>query len=684
MRREWILISMAIAMSLALVVGLSRAQGPEPQGDISIHATLGTAFTYQGHLKKDGNPVNGSCDFQFSLWDAESGGTQVGSTQTETGVSVTEGLFTVPLNFGSGAFNGEARWLEIAVRCPAGSGSYTTLSPRQALTPAPYALALPGLWTQQNATSPNLIGGYSGNSVTSDVVGAAIGGGGKSGATNRVTDNYGTVGGGYGNRAGDDDEVTDDAAYATVGGGIGNTASGLEATIGGGYYNEASGWVATVGGGWTNVANATSATVAGGEDNTASAYADTVGGGYGNTASGGYATVAGGAENTASGGYATVGGGYYNHASGDSSTIAGGEDNTASGNYATVGGGDDNTASGDYATVPGGDYNTAQGDYSFAAGRQAKANHRGAFVWADSQAADFASTGDNQFLVRASGGMGVGTNSPATQLHVVKNVSGGASPENHVAFIENTSTGTSPDVLALKVNVEDPEGAVNFITFRDASGNIGAVEGNGAGGVTYKSGSGDFAEYLPWLDRGERPEGGEIVGLFAAGVSRETHGAWRVLVISTAPIVLGNRPPAGEESRYVPVALLGQVLVKVRGPVHVGDYIVPSGHNDGVGVAVAPQDLKASQISLVVGQALEDAAGEEVHQVKVLVGLPQTGILQTVLAERDSRIAALEARLRALEQGKVHPTQAGLLPGVGLFLIGLGLVWAVRRGGGGL
>jgi hypothetical protein len=63
------------------------------------------------------------------------------------------------------------------VRCPAGSGSYTGLGPRQALTATPYALALPGLWTEPNADSPNLIGGYSGNSVTGGVVGATIGGG---------------------------------------------------------------------------------------------------------------------------------------------------------------------------------------------------------------------------------------------------------------------------------------------------------------------------------------------------------------------------------------------------------------------------------------------------------------------------------------------------------------------------
>jgi hypothetical protein len=234
------------------------------------------------------------------------------------------GLFTVVIDFGGGAFNGAARWLEIGVRCPAGSGSYTTLSPRQALRAAPYALALPGLWTQPNATSPNLIGGFSGNSVTSSVVGATIGGGGFSGNPNRVTDDYGTVGGGLNNRAGNNAGTVNDRSYATVGGGSFNTASGQAATVGGGTSNTASGVDATVGGG---------------SFNTASGVYATVGGGTSNTASGQAATVGGGASNTASGVYATVGGGSFNTASGVDATVGGGHLNTASGEYATVGGG---------------------------------------------------------------------------------------------------------------------------------------------------------------------------------------------------------------------------------------------------------------------------------------------------------------------------------------------------------
>jgi hypothetical protein len=144
----------------------------------------------------------------------------------------------------------------------------------------------------------------------------------------------------------------------------------------------------------------------------------TVGGGLDNSASGARATVAGGRYNTASGNDAIVGGGRGNKATNTYATVGGGQDNVANGSHGTVGGGDNDTASGLYSTVPGGRGNNASGDYSFAAGRRAKAVNSGSFVWADNQDADFASTGNNQVVVRASGGVGIGTNSPQGALDV--------------------------------------------------------------------------------------------------------------------------------------------------------------------------------------------------------------------------------------------------------------------------
>jgi N-acetylneuraminic acid mutarotase len=100
---------------------------------------LETAFTYQGQLKSSGVVAGGDHDFEFRLYDADGGGGQVGSTVALNSVPVNNGLFTVTLDFGASAFDGSARWLEIAVR-PSGGGAFTTLAPRQKLTATPYAV----------------------------------------------------------------------------------------------------------------------------------------------------------------------------------------------------------------------------------------------------------------------------------------------------------------------------------------------------------------------------------------------------------------------------------------------------------------------------------------------------------------------------------------------------------------
>ena len=89
----------------------------------------------------------GDLDLRFRLWDAAGGGSQVGSTVTLTDVEVSDGLFTAQLNFRTKRFDGAGRWLEVGVRCPSGSGGYTWMAPRQALTASPYALyALRAPW----------------------------------------------------------------------------------------------------------------------------------------------------------------------------------------------------------------------------------------------------------------------------------------------------------------------------------------------------------------------------------------------------------------------------------------------------------------------------------------------------------------------------------------------------------
>jgi hypothetical protein len=122
-----------LLLLLAGGVGLAWAHSQR------LGASVGTAFTYQGQLSDDESPATGAYDFEFKLHDDPTSDSQVGSTVYVDDLDVSDGVFTTKLDFGSGVFTGQARYLEIGVRPGDSSGAYTTLAPRQELTPAPYA-----------------------------------------------------------------------------------------------------------------------------------------------------------------------------------------------------------------------------------------------------------------------------------------------------------------------------------------------------------------------------------------------------------------------------------------------------------------------------------------------------------------------------------------------------------------
>jgi hypothetical protein len=226
-------------------------------------------------------------------------------------------------------------------------------------------------------------------------------------------------------------------------------------------------------------------------------------------------------------------------------------------------------------------------------------------------------------------------------------------PGGHIALIEDTNNDWDNQVLAVKTGYTgDPTSNNNFVTFFNGSDTaVGAIEGNSAGGVSYTSGGADFAEFMPQLDTDEAIEAAEIVGVFGDAVSKRTLGAQRVLVVSSQPVVVGNAPGERAEARadYEKVALIGQVPVKVRGSVRAGEYIVPSGRNDGTGVAVSPEEIAVAEVGRVVGQALASRDGSGIGEVKLLVGLSETQLLERMLRRRDARMDDLEARIAALE-----------------------------------
>ena len=440
-------------------------------GTVSLPADSITDAMVSNTLTVDGGTINNTviggttpAAGTFTTLNATSG-TFSGTVNVDTlnATSVTSGGLTVDTN-------------TLHVDAPNNRVGIGTTSPTAKLEVSGN-VKFTGLRTEF-ALVPNVVAGDAANNVTAGVTGASIGGGGSPALPNRVTDSFGTVGGGNGNRAGDDAGTIVDRNHATVGGGFNNTASGSDSTVPGGSDNTAQGnfsfaagrrakaldqgafvwgdstnadfsstannqFLIRAGGGVGIDTNAPAAKlhVAGNVNFTglrteATSDPNVIGGKSTNNASLGVigATIGGGGSggtdaNVVTDDHGTVAGGIGNRA-GDNAgltddrryaTVGGGNSNIASGSASTVGGGNANTASGFRSTVPGGFSNTAQGDYSFAAGRQAKANNTGAFVWGDSTAANFSSTADDQFLIRAGGGVGIGTNAPTEQLHVVGN-----------------------------------------------------------------------------------------------------------------------------------------------------------------------------------------------------------------------------------------------------------------------
>jgi len=444
---------------LILVVGNAGAQNTGSRSEVSgpsrvdVLATvpLSTTFTYQGQLKQGNNLPTTSCGMAFRLYDAASAGNQVGNPITTT-VPVTNGLFTVSLDFGASAFVGDAHWLQVAVQCPAGSGSFITLGPRQALTASPYALysrstgALQGWPISSTMPSPGEVLKWNGSQWAPAV--DDTGGGG----TNawKLTGNAGT-----------DPSInflgtTDNVSLTLAVNGIAALRLVPNATspniIGGYGGNRVSDSVvgATIGGGGAallptpgpNRVTDDYGTVSGGAGNQAGNFTGT-------TDDAAYTTAGGGQSNIASDLWATIGGGGFNNATNRAATIGGGWGNAAGGGFApTISGGYRNTASGSGATIPGGESNTAAGDYSFAAGLNAKALDQGAFVWADSAGVPITSTAANQFIVRASGGVTMYTDSDAALGATLPPGSGAWSTVSDRNAKANFATLNSREVLA--------------------------------------------------------------------------------------------------------------------------------------------------------------------------------------------------------------------------------------------
>ena len=229
-----------------------------------------------------------------------------------------------------------------------------------------------------------------------------------------------------------------------------------------------------------------------------------------------------------------------------------------------------------------------------------------------------------------------------------------ASDDGYALDVEhNITPGFLEDGISIKLGTSDPNSGNNFIGFyrwdvTQYTG-CGCIEGNGSYGVTYKTTGSDYAEWLPKLDLGEKMGPGDIVGLHGGKVSKRTEDAPKVMVISTAPIVLGNMPQEDEEHLYAKVAFLGQVDVRVQGPVNVGDFILPSGFNDGTGVAVSPEEMKTQDYARVVGRAWEVSSDAGLKLINCSVGIDYNDWVG-VVENQQKQIDELTQRLEKLER----------------------------------
>jgi hypothetical protein len=119
-----------LLMPIMMIGACVLAMGQEP---------LDNHFNYQGQIKQNSAPYTGTCDLIFTLFPDSLVGSPIGTPFNAVAIAVAKGLFTAQLDLGPAAFNGSKRWLEIQARCPASSGSFATLSPRQELTAVPHA-----------------------------------------------------------------------------------------------------------------------------------------------------------------------------------------------------------------------------------------------------------------------------------------------------------------------------------------------------------------------------------------------------------------------------------------------------------------------------------------------------------------------------------------------------------------
>lgn len=168
-------------------------------------------------------------------------------------------------------------------------------------------------------------------------------------------------------------------------------------------------------------------------------------------------------------------------------------------------------------------------------------------------------------------------------------------------------------------------------------------------GVVYESGNGDYAEWLERENHKEKISYGDIIGIKNGKISKDLTDAEQIMVVSKAPIVMGNAPEPGKIHLGNNVAFIGQVPVKVMGPVKSGDYIIPNPEMPGFGLAKSADEMTAEELSTAVGRSWDDRPGDGFKFVNTLVGM-HSNAWATPMRDMQNEIAEMEREQKEMRE----------------------------------
>jgi hypothetical protein len=586
MSRQSMSVMAVVAMvsGLLLIMNTTLAQSSEPP--LVPQGALGTAFTYQGQLKQNGAPITDNCSMAFRLYNQASSGSVIGNPITTT-VPITNGLFTVQLDFGASAFAGEARWLSIKVRC-SGDGAYIDLG-RQLLTPAPYSMY---------STSTGALLGRS-IAATTPVAGQVLKFDGSTWSP--ADDAIGTPGSG---------DIS--AVYAGTGLSGGGTTGDVTLTVafaGSGSANtvarsDHNHWAATWSGSGTGLTLSGGSIGLSASGNITGVYATSSGDGLYAESSGinGHG-VHGVARDTTGGGFA-YGVWGQSFSAQDGAGVRG--EATADSSYVTYG------VYGSAASTNG------IGVYGLATASNGVVYGVGGFSSSpDGYGGFFYNSGGSALEAY---GYGAGSSRAALRVENVNATSGIASyMTNNSSYptleMDQHGSGRLIDLQTWGSGdfIAGYDGSVNQKFRIDANGT-----GHSAGG--WSTSAQDYAEMLPGIN-GLEP--GDVLIIGGDGQLTHSTQAYQTSVVgvySTQPGFIGGAPVEGPITGTIPLAIVGIVPVKVsaeNGAIHPGDLLVAS--------SIPGHAMKAGAnppVGTVIGKALEAFdASHKTGVIKLLVTL---------------------------------------------------------------